>query len=459
MANGYDFADAMPDVGYDATLDRVEADRKQTRGIIKEDEYTEADLEAIANLKQRLSEVDTLAQELGLGDWATGDDATIEAKKQDHGLYSQVPIEVDEKSLGERLADALNLGKTVISDASASTTSTAVSNQKAYDDSISLWDRVKDISMSDVYGYPIDAVTEILNMALPKDWEIERPIGGSQQLSEDATALVETVKELDQRLAGNVDLISKVIGYPVDAVTTILNVIPGIQIDTPVGGSEWYENLVTGVTTDDEGNEVISTDVVQTTVPGEEIFVEQSPTGQIENKYLQNFIAQQKDILETATALEKDWRSKYESAKKSTGSSMKAHLNKEVQKAAKLMNEYKRTDEYIKAYGIVNPNMLHKLGDKLPVAAFAKRAEEFLRARNMYTKITGDELLKFVKQGIKEGIPYHLKDKSDPSRNRDISAFKEMYPAASGLSDEEILYLMNNPEALRAWLETLEDAN
>ena len=298
-------------------------------------------------------------------------------------------------------------------------------------------------------------------MALPKAWEIDRPVGGSQQLSEDATKLVEKVKELDDKLGGNIDIVSKVIGYPVDVVTQILNVVPGIQIDKPVGGSKWYGGLFTddeeGVADRADGENV--TAVVETTVPGEEIYVEKTDTGETENEYVQNFITQQKDILETAAALEKDWRSKYDAAKKKTGSSIKAHLNKEVQTAAKLMNAYRNTDEYSKAYGIVNPSFLGKLSGKLPVVAFAKRAEDYLRARNMYTKITGEELLNFVKQGIKEGVPYHLRDRGDPSRDSDIVAFKSMYPAASSLSDEEILYLMNNPEALRAWLETIENAD
>ena len=440
MANGY--ATRAAEEGIDST-------RSSGVGIV------ENDPNAIADLNRVLSDEDTLAQKLGLGDWATGNEATIEAKKQDQGEYAQVPIDVTDKTFGEKLADILNIGKTVVAEAEASTTPTGVSNQKAYDETLSIWDRIKDIEMSDIVGYPVDAVTEILNMALPQAWEIDRPIGGSQQLSEDATALVNTVKELDEKLAGNIDVISKVIGYPVDVTTQILNIIPGLQINRPVGGSEWYEDLFT----DDEGTAVTTTGVAPTTVPGEEIFVEQTATGETENKYIQNFIAQQKDILETATKLEKDWEQKYNAAKKSTGSSIKAHLTKEVQEAAKLMNEYKRSDEYIKAYSIVSPNMLHKLADKLPIAAFAKRAEEYLRSRNVYTKITGEELLKFVKQGIKEGIPYHVRDKGDRSRDRDIMAFKEMYPAASALSDEEILYLINNPEALRSWLETIENAD
>jgi len=452
MANGYDFADAMPDVGYDATVDRVEAGVSEKTPRIVED-----DPEAIANLNQRLAE---LKEE---------ETARWEGQAYD---YAGPQIDVTDKTFGEKLADILNLGKTVVADADASTTPTGVQNQKAYDktisitedqnknaydETISIWDRIKDIDMSDIYGYPVDVVTEILNMALPQAWEIDRPIGGSQQLSEDATKLVETVKELDDKLAGNIDLVSKVIGYPVDVVTTILNVaLPkDWEIDKPVGGSKWYAGLFE----DEEGEGVTTTDVAPTTVPGEEIVVEKTTTGETENKYIQNFITQQKDILETATKLEKDWEQKYKAAKKSTGSSIKAHLNKEVQKAAKLMNAYRNTDEYIRAYGIVNPSFLGKLSEKLPVVAFAKRAEDYLRARNMYTKITGEELLNFVKQGIKEGVPYHLRHRGDPPRDRDIMAFKSMYPAASSLSDEEILYLMNNPEALRTWLETIENAD
>jgi len=466
MANGYDVRDAMPDVGYDATVDaeEVAADVAEKVGIIRDDP------KAIADLKQRLADSDRLAQELGLGDWSTGNEETYEAKKQDQGRYAQVPVDIDDKTLGEKIAEALNLGKSVISDAEASTTPAGVANQKTYDETISIWDRIKDIDMYDVYGYPVDVVTEILNMALPKDWEIDRPVGGSEeirdrlapQLSAGATALVNTVKELDEKLAGNIDVIAKVIGYPVDIVTKILEVaispLSPIKIDKPVGGSEWYKGLFTD---DEEGaaDGANVTDVADTTVPGEEIVVEKTDTGETDNKYIKNFINQQKDILETAAALEKDWRSKYDAAKKKTGNSIKAHLTKEVQTAAKLMNAYRNTDEYSKAYGIVNPSFLGKLSEKLPVVAFAKRAEEYLRARDMYTKITGEELLNFVKQGIKEGVPYHLRDRGDPSRDSDIVAFKSMYPAASSLSDEEILYLINNPEALRAWLETIENAD
>jgi len=430
MANGY--AIRAAEEGIDST--RSSAAGLSGVGVI------ENDPNAIADLNEKLA----AQEEESISSW--------EDQAYD---YAGPPINVEDKTFGEKLADILNIGKTVVAEDEASTTPTGVSNQKAYDETLSIWDRIKDIDMSDIYGYPVDAVTEILNMALPKDWEIDRPVGGSQQLSEGATALVNTVKELDEKLAGNIDVISKVIGYPVDVTTQLLNIIPGLQINRPVMGSEWYEGLFT----DDEGAGVTTTGVAPTTVPGEEIFVDKTATGETENKYIQNFIAQQKDILETATKLEKDWEQKYNAAKKSTGSSIKAHLTKEVQEAAKLMNEYKRSDEYVKAYSIVSPNMLHKLADKLPIAAFAKRAEEYLRSRNVYTKITGEELLKFVKQGIKEGVPYYVRDKGEPSRDRDIMAFKETYPAASALSDEEILYLINNPEALRSWLETMENAD
>ena len=429
MANGY--ATRAAEEGIDST-------RSSAAGLSGVD-VIENDPNAIAALNEKLA----AQEEESISSW--------EDQAYD---YAGPPIDVDDKTFGQKLADILNLGKTVVAEDESSTTPTGVSNQKAYDETLSIWDRIKDIDMSDIYGYPVDVVTEILNMALPKDWEIDRPIGGSQQLSEDATALVETVKELDEKLAGNIDVISKVIGYPVDVVTQILNVIPGLQIDKPVGGSDWYKGLFT----DDEGV-AVTADVAQTTVPGEEIVVEKTAAGETENKNIQNFIAQQKDILETATKLEQDWEQKYNAAKKSTGSSIKAHLNIEVQEAAKLMNQYKRTDEYVKAYSIVSPNMLHKLADKLPIVAFAKRAEEYLRSRNMYTKITGEELVNFVKQGIKEGVPYYVRDKGEPSRDRDILAFKATYPAASALSDEEILYLINNPEALRSWLETIENAD